>query len=134
MYKETDGHHNIIHNIQGESERSTTDLWKIIKKIQTYYGLNIDMAWKRIMLFVYCEKLRLFENSNFKIWAVEHYYLATFLETFLSTKPVFFEILYFSQFDPPAKTMVYLSFKWNNGRKCNIIGKGNTWAFRWYDT
>ena len=30
--------------------------------------------------------------------------------------------------------MVYLSFKWNNGRKSNTIGKSNTWACRLYDT
>ena len=47
---------------------------KSFKQIQTNYGLNIYMARKRIMFLVYCEKMRLFENPNFKIWAIEHYY------------------------------------------------------------
>ena len=34
------------------------------------------------MFLVYCEKMRLFENPIFKIWAIEH---STTLETFLST-------------------------------------------------
>ena len=56
----------------------------------------------------------------------------TTLETFLSTKLVFF-LNTVQSIWPTQKTVVYLSCKWNNGRKCNIIRKGNTWAFRWYD-
>ena len=43
-------------------------------------------------------------------------------------------ILYFSQFYPPKIKMVSPRSKQNNCNKCNIVGKGNTSAFWWYDT
>ena len=41
--------------------------------------VQINMAQKRIMFLVYCEKMRLFENPIFKIWVIEHYYLETII-------------------------------------------------------
>ena len=113
--------------IQGESERSTTDLWKII-------NINPDVLWLKYLYGsnAYCVFGVLWKYEI--VWKSQILRYGrlntTTLKTFLSTKPIFFEIRYFSQFDPPAMTMVSLSYKWNNGRKCNIIGKGNTWAFR----
>ena len=43
---------------------------KSLPKTQTCYSSNIYMARKRIMFLVYCEKMRLFENPNFKIWTI----------------------------------------------------------------
>ena len=42
----------------------------------------------------------------------------------LSTKPVFYQILYFSQFDPPAITMVSPIAR--NKTIVTNVGKGNT--------
>ena len=62
-------------HLQGESERSTTDLWKIIEKDMGVLWLKyLYMTQNYIMFLVYCEQIRLFENPIFKIWAIEHYY------------------------------------------------------------
>ena len=43
---------------------------KSLPKIQMCCSSNMYMAQKRITFLVYCKKMRLFKNPNFKIWAI----------------------------------------------------------------
>ena len=51
---------------------------KSLKQIRIYLYSFTIFIWlesrKRIMFLEYCEKMRLFENPNFKIWAIEQYH------------------------------------------------------------
>ena len=92
--------------IQGESEK---------KYHRLFFGL-VAYQYTKIKIVIWFDNVFSF-RYNFCIFHVTllviklHTFAGSLCFFAVSTKPVFFPILYFSQFDPPAMTMVSLSSK-----------------------
>ena len=62
-----EGRHTHIATCTGWVRKKYHRLWKIIKKNLNVLWLKMCITRRRVMFSVYCEKMRLFENSIFKI-------------------------------------------------------------------